>query len=285
VSEIGKRLKYAREAKGLSLRKFADGLGVHYTFIAHIEKGRRFPKEGIKKFAHALSLTPEQLEALIAVEHRGLDPYQMLPEIAPVPVKQMCIEAETREVLNKFTSRREGKFLPEGPIPIEDVITSTSDIRVEEVDFEKEQIAGSGRGVLCGCFYPDGFHGKARSGKGRIVLVNAGKIQGRKLSDAERRVTIAHEVGHYYMHYGEKKSRQLLFHFSKEPTYCRESEIEPEESNLKEYQANVFGACLLMPKAAFLKEWKRVSGDVAELAKSFEVTELFVRLRLKTLNL
>ena len=281
VSEVGRRLKNAREAKGLSLRKFAKGFRENFTLLCHIEKGRRFPPKGtIKKFAEVLSLTPDQLEALIAVERRGLDPNQMLPEIAPAPVKRSQIEDDAGGIWKEFKEKHGSRNAFEGPIPIEDVIMAVSDLRIEEIDFEQEQIVGPRRGPLCGCFYPEG-----RRGKGRVILVNSGKINGARLSNADRRVTIAHEAGHYFLHYANKKCPQLLFHFTKEPTYCREAEIDSSGFNSKEHQANLFGACLLLPKDIFLTEWRRLDADVVKLAKRFDVTEQFVRLRLKSLCL
>lgn len=286
MNEVGKRLKCAREAMGLSMEKFAEWFGeksVDASVICRIETGKRNkrypPKRAIKKFAKVLSLTPKQLEALIAVERRGLDPCQMLPDIAPAPVKQAAIESEAEKILKEFFEA-ENKGVADGPIPIKDVIKFAYGLSTEEKNFAKEQITGPHSGALYGCFCPEGSHGNDR-----VVLVNSGKINGRRLSCAERRITIAHEAGHYFLHYGNKESPQLLFRFSKEPTYCRESEIRPGEFNLKEIQANEFAACLLMPRSQFKSEWLKVSGDESQLARHFGVTATFVRLRSKILNL
>jgi len=231
VNEVGKRLKFARVAKGLSLRKFAKRFKEDFTLLARIEKGTRFPpKERLQKFADALSLTLDQLKALIAVERRGLDPNQMLPEIAPVPVKQVDIEAQAEVILDDF-KRRQGKdYSFDGPISIEG-IANTVGLHIEDIDLRKQEIVGPRHGELCGCFYPENFHGKAR-----VVLVNSGKINGYKLSPAERRITIAHEVGHYFLHYGKKESKQLLFQFSKQPIYCREAGIDSGEHAYTNYR-------------------------------------------------
>src|SRR5216683_7054876 len=82
VSVVGTRLKSVRKGKGLSLRKFAEELEEDFSLLCRIERGERYPpKPRRKNFAKALSLTPQQLEALIAVERRGLNPYELLPEI------------------------------------------------------------------------------------------------------------------------------------------------------------------------------------------------------------
>ena len=246
----------------------------------HIETGRRFPpKRRLEKFAAVLSLTVEQLEALIAVERKGLDTFEMLPEIVPAAIPKESIEADAERILTKYCRTWNTDML-EGPIPVADVIKAAFDISTKEVDFAKEGITGSEGGALYGCLYPNGFHGLDR-----VVLVNIGQISGRQLSRADRRITVAHEAGHYALHVGNKHSKQLIFRFSKGPTYCREEEISPGKFNLKEYQANSFGACLLMPRKRFQSEWQRVSGDKSQLARHFDVTEAFVQLRAEMLDL
>jgi hypothetical protein len=266
---------------GLSVREFATRLSEDPSVVFHIETGARYPaRKKIKRFAPLLSLTPKQLDALIAVERRGLDPNEMLPEIPPAPVKHDEVEAQAEKILKNFESHTPKGYRFDGPIPVEGLVKSTPGLSFMELNFERDPELGAQSGSLYGCFYPENFRGKAR-----VVLVNAGEIDGRKLSRAERRVTIAHELGHYFLHYGAKKSPQLLFHFAKEPTYCRKSEIRPDEMNLKEYQANAFGACLLMPKMRFKDEWAKAAGDKFKLARHFDVTEAFVCLRAKTLGL
>jgi transcriptional regulator with XRE-family HTH domain len=274
VSEVGKRLRAAREAKGLSVRKFADRFDEDPHALSNIEAGRRFPpRQRIKKFAELLSLTPEQLEALIAVERRGLDTNQMLPEIPPAPMSLAAIEAAAEMVLSEFRSQHRGNVF-DGPIPIEEMVKSIDGLSLENLDFEKDDSIGTDGSKLYGCFYPENFHGKSR-----VVLVNTGRVNGRRLSPIEKRITIAHELGHYFLHYGPKESKQLLFRFSRRPTYCREAEIHPNEFNSKENQANLFGACLLMPKQPFNDQWGKMAGDPSRLAKYFSVTEDFVLMR------
>lgn len=137
VNEVGKRLRNARKVKGLSLRKFAERFGEDFSLLARIEQGGRYPpKPRLKKFAEVLSLTTEQLEALIAVERRGLDPCQMLPEIAPAPVEHSSIEAEAEKTLSEFCQE---KNIGDGPIPIEDVIKTAYGLSTEEANFSKEK--------------------------------------------------------------------------------------------------------------------------------------------------
>jgi hypothetical protein len=262
------------------LRKFAGWLKEDPSVVFHIESGRRFPpKPRRDKFAAVLSLTVGQLEALIAVERKGLDTFEMLPEIVPPAISMESIEAEAEKTLSEYY-RASKKEMIEGPIPVSDVIKAAFDVSTKELNFAKEGIAGSDGEALYGCLYPNGFRGLDR-----VVLVNIGQISGHQLSRADRRVTIAHEAGHYALHFGNKKSKQLFFRFSKGPTYCRKEEISPEKFNLKEDQANLFGACLLMPRKQFQIEWRKGSGDRSRLARHFDVTESIVQLRAEMLDL
>lgn len=280
MNEVGKRLRYAVVAQGLSLREFAERFGEDVTLLSRIQRGERFPPKGrLEKFARVLSLTPNQLKALIAVERRGLDPNQMLPEIPPAPIKQADIEAQAEKVLNGFKSRQPKKIVFDGPIPIEEIVKSTDGLHLKQFDFRKDASIES-PDSLYGCFYPETFRDRSR-----VVLINSGRVNGHKLSQSEKRATIAHELAHYFLHYGAKKSEQLLFQFSKAPTYCRKAEIHPEEFNSKEHQANVFGACLLMPKQSFKCAWVKVAGNKQKLARCFDVTEEFVLLRANGLGL
>ena len=92
-------------------------------------------------------------------------------------------------------------------------------------------------------------------------------------------------LAHYFLHYGAKRSEQLLFQFSKQPMYCRRAEIYPQRFNLKENQANLFAACLLMPRQQFKIAWANMAGDISRLARRFFVTEAFVAVRAKMLFL
>ena len=264
---------------GLSLRKFAEKFDEDYTLLARIEAGKRFPPKGkVEKYAKILSLSPTQLDALIAIERRGLDPYELLPEIPPAHIPQKFIESEAEKILDKYCRTVNRDALDDGPVPVARVIEIGYGLNTQYLDFTKEKIPNPRRGALYGCLYPHGFRGTDR-----VVLVNTGEINGRELSNAERRITIAHEAGHYALHCGNTESAQLFFRFTKAPTHCREAEFKPTPFNSHEDQASAFAACLLMPQNQFRKEWLSVSGNLARLAKQFEVTEWLAQLRAKAL--
>lgn len=95
-------------------------------------------------------------------------------------------------------------------------------------------------------------------------------------SPARDRFTIAHEIGHYVLHY-----------------FLRLQSGEPETpawasrygSDRVEWEANWFAAAFLMPREAFVAAFKRLDGDIDAVAREFEVSTLAAKLRAKGLGL
>lgn len=91
-------------------------------------------------------------------------------------------------------------------------------------------------------------------------------------SSRRDRFTIAHELGHYFLHF-------------------LHPEVEAPASfgrglrNLVETQANVFASSLLMPEKAFGDAYKRLNGDAYALARIFEVSPAAVEVRAEVLGL
>lgn len=86
------------------------------------------------------------------------------------------------------------------------------------------------------------------------------------------RFTIAHELGHYYLHYlhPEKSGAQ---------GYQRGAR------NAVETQANVFASSLLMPEQAFKDAFARYQGDAWTLAAVFDVSPAAATVRAQVLGL
>ncbi|MBK0091358.1 ImmA/IrrE family metallo-endopeptidase [Erwinia sp. S59] len=87
-----------------------------------------------------------------------------------------------------------------------------------------------------------------------------------------QRFTIAHELGHYIKH-------TILKENFIDTTFFRN-----EESNQMEHEANKFAAELLMPKALFDNYITKVSKQVEDLARHFQVSAMAVRIRAKQLG-
>jgi Zn-dependent peptidase ImmA (M78 family) len=86
------------------------------------------------------------------------------------------------------------------------------------------------------------------------------------------RFTLAHELGHYFLHY-------LHPNTSSEMSYGRGSR------NLAETQANVFAASLLMPEQQFRHAFRELEGDAWRLANRFGVSPAAVTVRCQVLKL
>lgn len=97
-------------------------------------------------------------------------------------------------------------------------------------------------------------------------------------SDGKRRqkFTIAHEIGHYLIHY--------LGNISKNPqtTYRRTSVAV---GGHQEYEANVFAANLLMPENKFEKIYKNCGQDLVIVAEKFGVSIAAAEVRARSLGL
>lgn len=90
------------------------------------------------------------------------------------------------------------------------------------------------------------------------------------------RFTIAHELGHYVLHflYPESRGRRIG------PIQAQRYGTGPVE-----WEANWFAAGLLMPSESFKKVFKQSDGDLIEVAKKFGVSVQAADIRTKFLGL
>lgn len=97
-----------------------------------------------------------------------------------------------------------------------------------------------------------------------------------RLSDATSRwrdrFTIAHELGHYFLHY------RAMGHIGVKTFYR-------DERSTADVQANVFAAALLMPVDRFIEAFYEDEGSIQKLANRFEVSPAAVRVHIRVLNL
>ncbi|WP_030527731.1 ImmA/IrrE family metallo-endopeptidase [Phycicoccus jejuensis] len=94
----------------------------------------------------------------------------------------------------------------------------------------------------------------------------------RLTSSRRDRFTIAHELGHYFLHYLHPGSETA-------------ASFGRGERNPVETQANVFASSLLMPERVFREAWRLKDGDVHALARQFEVSPAAVAVRAQVLGL
>lgn len=137
------------------------------------------------------------------------------------------------------------------PVPVEDIAEDLLGLRVR-VD--------SGMGALSGALLP--AH--------RLIRVNADEPPDR------RRFTVAHEIGHWVVHCAEQRERA--------PIMCRSVET-PGARDVREREANVFAADLLMPEDAVRGRFDTVGPHAEPLAHTFGVSVDAMRWRLYNLDL
>lgn len=89
---------------------------------------------------------------------------------------------------------------------------------------------------------------------------------------ARDRFTVAHELGHYFLHY--------LF-----PRLAGPKSYGRGDRGRGETEANVFASCLLMPKEQFKEAWERCEHDPWRLANEFEVSPSAASVRAQVLGL
>lgn len=115
--------------------------------------------------------------------------------------------------------------------------------------------------------YGDGAEALVVTDKGSFTITLP------EMTSARRdRFTIAHELGHYFLHY----------------LYTEETGVAVfgrGERNTAETQANVFAASLLMPTAQFTVAHAELGGDVWALSTRFDVSPAAAEVRCQVLGL
>lgn len=84
---------------------------------------------------------------------------------------------------------------------------------------------------------------------------------------SRQRFTLAHEIGHAYLH---KEGNEGIVDLR--------SNIDNPQTE-KEREANQFAAALLMPKKEFIRQWVQWKGDTEMLSKLFGASKDAVKIR------
>lgn len=151
------------------------------------------------------------------------------------------------------------------PVPLEK-IASYYDIEIQEEEFEGGELSG----VLI------------RNPTNTIIGVNSSHPLNRK------RFTIAHEIGHYFLHKGDP------IHIDRGFRVNFRNQNSSLAVNVEEIEANAFAAALLMPekklKNIFQKKLKEgidieSSEELKKLAQEFGVSQQSLIIRLMKLGL
>ncbi len=165
-------------------------------------------------------------------------------------------------ILDKISNEHERKIYEKyaSELPPFDVVEFARDIglEVKESNELPENISG--------------FIKKNKEGKVSICV-------NKKHHANRKRFTVAHELGHYFMH-GDQLDAGMI-----DPPTDTVLNREHGVNNNCEYEANEFGASLLMPEPAFKYLWKKEETTIADIALIFRVSESAVMTRGKLLGL
>lgn len=98
---------------------------------------------------------------------------------------------------------------------------------------------------------------------------------------ARDRFTIAHELGHLFLHYPVIAK----MHPGAVMTATRWVDANDAVQQRAEWEANWFAAAFLMPSAAFRTSFLESSGSISRVAKKFGVSSVAAEVRAKSLSL
>ncbi len=105
---------------------------------------------------------------------------------------------------------------------------------------------------------------------GSIEVSDSGKINislPSYVSDNRNRFTVAHELGHYFLHYCPKMNNKKNNMVFKATRYTENNNDRPE------WEANWFSAAFLMPSAAFNERLGTTNNDINAVAEYFGVSQ------------
>lgn len=169
------------------------------------------------------------------------------PESALRFMQQQEFEDEAALLLAEYG--REHGVVTGPPIPVDDIIEAHLKIAIEVRDLRAEYPEGD---VLGAIYFND-----------KLILVDQSLVPEDFPSMRGRyRFTVAHELGHWRLHrhlyLRRAGERSLLPDTAPRPDHV----LRSHQSDPKEFQANRFAACLLMPREIVKREWHTWRGSM-----------------------
>lgn len=152
------------------------------------------------------------------------------------------------------------------------------DIGYDEITTISNSDLVSGFGIILISKHLDNADGKIIRGKTRTII----KVNSSIPYPAKIRFTIAHELGHYFLH------KKIEIHTDNEKTLNWFNFENQAKRGLEEYEANDFASELLMPEKIFLQfmEGKQFCPSlVKELSERFQTSLTSVIYRLISLDI
>lgn len=177
------------------------------------------------------------------------------------------LEAKAEELLRRY----ESKFGPikAPPVPIEFIVTEFLGFenRIENLE-EPETVA-----------YIDPNM--------RVICLNEQKSE--YLNRIGPEFTWAHEIGHWELGHFEDVGQQLSLGIDTEETRILHREPTGGRRPRREFQADYFAGCLLMPKRLLLSEARKLDlldpNNISMLKDKFKVSRQAMKIRLEKLRL
>ncbi|WP_167449544.1 ImmA/IrrE family metallo-endopeptidase [Halobacillus trueperi] len=163
---------------------------------------------------------------------------------------------DIEEKANDILERYHPQIIPIDPLEI----ANAEGIEVISVEFTEEEISG--------LIDIDGME--------KTIFVNHFHHPVRK------RFTIAHELGHYFLHLQGIRDGVYVDNSINESFFRKE--VYGDTDKQKEREANQFAASLLMPKNWVEAKWKETY-DIGEMAKLFNVSSSAMGYRLINLGI
>ena len=99
-ADVGKMIKDARQARGISLRALASQVGIHFTHLSKIENGKdKIGRESLAKIAEELGVDPDLM--LGEAGHQAA-PFRLLGNIAAGSPIEAIEDVETFDLTKVF---------------------------------------------------------------------------------------------------------------------------------------------------------------------------------------
>jgi hypothetical protein len=169
-------------------------------------------------------------------------------------------EAMAMQVLSRYEQDYGYEGAP--PVPVDDIAASLALLHIEEAD-DLRTVPGAplGIGRLSGLLLTE------------TMTIYVARPEAAR-SPGRRRFTIAHELGHWYLHAegGAEFAR-----------FCRDADLLAERH--MEGEANAFAAALLTPEPILREQAQATGLNLPLLARRFDVSLPALRLRLLKLDL
>ncbi len=273
-SEIGGRLRIAREAAGISQQVLGEALGYAPTMISAFENGRRRMK--VDDLARACIVLGKEPDFFLRTESMRSAPVglAMRAEVAALP------QEDLRNALDNFLDAVDQDGLPIGNLP--DLSHLRPDAAARAV-LDRARVSGPAVQTqeICAALevplyhrsdFPDALSAlvMAVEDGSFVIAVNATHAISR------RRFSEAHELGHAVLRHEAGYYLEYKTHDAGEPPGYR----YPDER-----EANAFAASLLMDERWIRDDFASGIRSVTDLAERYEVSEVAMGFRLVNLGL